>query len=68
MGWPQTVHVPSVLHAVASCALGTATSMKGAGKKLKICFSPWMTEGAKDSPLLQEVGGGHKQYTCSPNL
>ena len=29
--WPQTVHVPPVLHAVGSCALGTA-SMKGAEK------------------------------------
>ena len=28
MGWPQTVHdVPLVLHAVASCALGTASNI-----------------------------------------
>ena len=35
IGRPQTEHdVPPVLHAVASCALGTA-SMKGAEKKIK---------------------------------
>ena len=32
MGWPQTVHVPPVLHAVASCAPAQLVYMKGAEK------------------------------------
>ena len=36
--------------------LGTA-SLTIYERSRKKCFSPWMIEGAKDSPLLREVGG-----------
>ena len=45
MRWPQTVHdVSAVLHAVASCALGTASILlyiKGAEKNLSEICTPF---------------------------
>ena len=51
MAWPQTVHVPPLLHAVASCALLTQLVllyMKGAKKNL---FQPPM-RGSHPGTLL----------------
>ena len=56
MRWPQAVHdVSAVLHAVASCALGTATgshttSIYERSQNIeKICIRPFCASNERDS-------------------